>query len=413
MWRETEKFCRDCVACARAKQATARLTGELRASSLGRPWQRITTDFIGPLPMTPRGNTYVLTFYCAFTGWPEAFATVDCTHSTFAEKFIAEVIARHDPPDEILSDNGSAYVADGIARVMELVGVRHLFTPTYHPQSNSSERLNKTLETLLRPMVEDHPTDWDLYLPMALRAIRTAVNPRTGFTPYYLMFGRNHTAPVDLALGLKRTEVSPQDYAVDVVGNLRVALEVAAKSSDLAREATQRSLDKRSRSDKFEIGDLVMVEVQGSRSKLSYPYTGPFKVLKPSGATMVVVDLPAGPTNVHLQRIKRFLGAEPIAPTLDVALDEEMTVDPPDDISHSNIIGRRVRVYWPTLRDWYDGTVVKRDKRRHIVLYDSDGEEYYERLIGYGAYGAKWKLLVPVVGLPLDEGVQILQRGGV
>ena len=53
-----------------------------------------------------------------------------------------------------------------------------------------------------------------------------------------------------------------------------------------------------------------------------------------------------------------------------------------------------MRVWWSGARKWFDGTVIKRKKKLHVVQYD-DGEVKAERLLGYAANLApKWKLLV-------------------
>ena len=39
------------------------------------PFDRVAVDFVGPLPVTARGNKYCLVFVDYATRWPEAFAT--------------------------------------------------------------------------------------------------------------------------------------------------------------------------------------------------------------------------------------------------------------------------------------------------------------------------------------------------
>jgi hypothetical protein len=400
MWSDVTEYCADCIDCAQAKQASQRLTGELQASFVGRPWSRVYTDFIGPLPLTPRGNRYILTFFDVFTGWPEAFATAEQTAAVFADKVLSEIVSRHDPPSEFFSDNGPAFIDAGVERLMELIGSQHIFTAPYHPQANASERLNKTLEVLLRPLVRDHPEDWDIFLPLILRAIRTVVNPKTGFSPYFLVYGHEPVAPVELALGLYPPESSVDDFANEIVGNLHVALDEAVKASERARQVVQKALDSREVAYDFSIGDWVMVEemqyARGVNAKLAMPYTGPYVILERVDINTYTLDMPKGPTPVHVKRFKPFYGNPPAPIELDPVEDDSIAIDPPKGITNANVVGKRIRVWWPKFHEWLDGTVVNRDKKRHVVRYDFDNEEYIEKLIGYNPrVSTKWMLLVP------------------
>jgi hypothetical protein len=50
----------------------------------GAPWDRLATDILGPLPVTPRGNIYILTVTDYFTKWIEVFPIPDQTAVTCA-----------------------------------------------------------------------------------------------------------------------------------------------------------------------------------------------------------------------------------------------------------------------------------------------------------------------------------------
>ena len=73
---------------------------------VGAPLDRLGTDFLGPLPLTPRGNRHILVVTDYFTKWVEIFAVPDQTAVTTAEVILNEVIARFGCPHEIHSDQG-------------------------------------------------------------------------------------------------------------------------------------------------------------------------------------------------------------------------------------------------------------------------------------------------------------------
>ena len=54
---------------------------------------QVGIDLIGPLPVTPRGNKYVVTLVDYFSKWPEASALPD-KNATGVAHFIYELFCR-------------------------------------------------------------------------------------------------------------------------------------------------------------------------------------------------------------------------------------------------------------------------------------------------------------------------------
>ena len=90
---DVKTFCRTCDKCQRANRCTTMLlflllfdsfvlfspkqefTAELHPIPLkDQVWHTIGVDLIGPLPVTARGNKYIMTVSCLFSKWPEAIA---------------------------------------------------------------------------------------------------------------------------------------------------------------------------------------------------------------------------------------------------------------------------------------------------------------------------------------------------
>lgn len=74
----------------------------------GAPWDRLSTDIMGPFPLTPRGNRYSLTVTDYFTKWVEAFTIPDQTALTCA----SIIVCRFGCPLSLHSDQGRNFESD-------------------------------------------------------------------------------------------------------------------------------------------------------------------------------------------------------------------------------------------------------------------------------------------------------------
>ena len=71
----------------------------------------------------------------------------------------------------------------------------------YHPQSSGQvERYNQVLSQLLRCTIHQvgDGAHWTQLIPTIQFAVNTAPSRSTGYTPFFLNFGRHPTTPVQL-----------------------------------------------------------------------------------------------------------------------------------------------------------------------------------------------------------------------
>lgn len=129
----------------------------------------MASDIVGPFPKTKNNNIYILLFVDYFTRYIEATAIPNNTAEIVANKFIELIICRHGAPMKFLTDCGSNFTSQVMEYVINKMGVQHLKTSVYHYQSNGMvERLAKTIEEMLTMYVDEHQSDWDIYLPTIL-----------------------------------------------------------------------------------------------------------------------------------------------------------------------------------------------------------------------------------------------------
>ena len=100
----------------------------------GAPLDRLSTDILGPLPETQRGNKFIMVVTDHFTRWVEIFALPDQTAEVCADKLVNEVIARFGTPYDLHSDQGRNYVSTLFIEMCKLLEVRKTRTSPYNPR---------------------------------------------------------------------------------------------------------------------------------------------------------------------------------------------------------------------------------------------------------------------------------------
>jgi len=58
----------------------------------------------------------------------------------------------------------------------------------------------------MKKVVSENQCDWVGWLPAVTAAYNASQHESTGYSPYFLMFGRTYTIPVDLTLPLQPNE---------------------------------------------------------------------------------------------------------------------------------------------------------------------------------------------------------------
>ena len=70
--KDVEEWCRQCEVCASRKSPSTHPKAPMQTYTSTNPMDRVAMDILGPLPVTPRGNRYILTIADYFTKWTEA-----------------------------------------------------------------------------------------------------------------------------------------------------------------------------------------------------------------------------------------------------------------------------------------------------------------------------------------------------
>ena len=145
----------------------------------------------------------------------------------------------------------------------ELYGVQKLRTSPYHAQTNGQvERMNQTIIRMIGKLEEDRKACWSEYLPELLLAYNAMCSTVTGYSPYYLLFGRRPRIPVDYLFPTLRDSPHQTKMEVSVAAmqkRLKEAFTVARHltSEEVARQCCYS--DRKAGAVALQPGDIVMV----------------------------------------------------------------------------------------------------------------------------------------------------------
>ena len=131
----------------------------------------VSVDYFGPLPVTSRGNTYILFFTDRFSRRADMFTVTaaEFTAEDTADILINEYILFWGCPRSILSDNGRHFFLKLLHAVDTLFGVRKIATISYNPNEKGGvERVNHTMVHMLAMLVNELQNNWDEQLPLSL-----------------------------------------------------------------------------------------------------------------------------------------------------------------------------------------------------------------------------------------------------
>ena len=193
---------------------------------------------------------------------------------------------------------------------------------------------------MIKAMIIEHPAqDWEEVLPACLFAIRTARNRATGFTPHFLLFGREASTSIDLIFPITEEKYGPIPYVNEMRDRIRMAFKYVRENLKLAVERSRRTYNHHLQGKPLEEGDLVWLYTPkvhpGESKKLTCFYSGPWEVLKKVSEVLFTIRT-CGSWNrktievtASIDRLKRYEGSPPTGgqPSDDLDVQDVITDD--------------------------------------------------------------------------------------
>jgi transposase InsO family protein len=254
---------RTCPKCGARKRPQKTSRAPLNTYRVGAPMDRLSSDILGPFPVSERSNRYILVVMDNFSKWVEAYPIPDFTAETVARTIVYEFISRFGNPLEIHTDQGRNYESGLFQEMCKMLDIHKTRTTPYHPSSNGAvERFNQTLVHMISAYVDKVQSNWDENLPLLTAAYRSTVHESTNFTPNMLMLGREVHLPIELLVSGLPNDVSDapagtSQYVMDLKKRMTDVFHHAREHLGKTAEGQKKRYDTRIAKNNYQAGNMV------------------------------------------------------------------------------------------------------------------------------------------------------------
>ena len=179
MNKDIRKYIANCTLCQREKAKVQSYSLQMTEIQ-EQPFDKIAIDMVTECEASTSGNKHILTIIDHLTGWLEAFPIPDKSADTIVSTLINHYLPVHMCPRCILSDDGIEFKNHLMDQVLQQLGIDHIFSAPYHPQSNGElEVFHTYLKPTLKELFEKDPENWDKYINQVPTGYRVTHNLAT------------------------------------------------------------------------------------------------------------------------------------------------------------------------------------------------------------------------------------------
>jgi hypothetical protein len=183
------------------------------------------------------------------------------------------------------------------------LGTKLVRSSAYHPQTDGqTERVNQTLEGMLRVYAIEYGKNWDKCLSLAEFAYNNSYESSLKLAPFEALYGRRCRTPLNWSQPGEREIFGP-----DLVSEAERKVKMIRKSLEAAQAKQKSYHDKRRKPLQFEVGDFVYLKVSptkgvqrfGIKGKLAPHYIGPYEIIEACGPVAYKLKLPPRMSAIH------------------------------------------------------------------------------------------------------------------
>ena len=189
-----------------------------------------------------------------------------------ANTIFNEFVLKFSFPKRIHPDQGKEFNNDLFKRLHQLSGIDSSRTTPYHPMGDGqTERMNRTILNMLKTLGQKEKLCWKDHLAKLAFAYNATVHKTTGYSPYFLMFGRNPRLPIDDIFAVNTEERGPklqksyEKYAEEWEASMNQAFDIVRQHTEKSGQRNRRYYDKKVRGVDIKVGDRVLLRNHGEK----------------------------------------------------------------------------------------------------------------------------------------------------
>ena len=298
-------YCNHCTTCQITK-APASQPAPLQPIVASQPWEMVAVDIL-KVPMSSRGNQYLLVIQDYFSKWPFAIPLPDQKAERIVQALKDQVFTLVGPPRRLHSDQGRNFESYILLELCKAFGVTKSHTTPYHPMGDGLvERMNRSLLNLLRALVQTE-SDWEEHVQLLLFVYRTTKHSTTKLSPYEILFGQN-PAPLHFPTPPINTVHDPHDYSSQLQRKL-LELKELVEANIVEATSKQTEYYKGHEPVKLSVGQQVLLD-DPTKGKLDPRWTGPWEVEEFKEPSTVKIRMGTSTRTVHINRTRPLLQGE-------------------------------------------------------------------------------------------------------
>uniref|UniRef100_A0A8C2FCT4 Gypsy retrotransposon integrase-like protein 1 n=1 Tax=Cyprinus carpio TaxID=7962 RepID=A0A8C2FCT4_CYPCA len=270
MEKDVKDYVHNCKRCIVSKSPEPEARAPLVSITTSSPLELVCIDFWSAEDHNNK-SVDVLVVTDHFTKLACAYPCSNQSAKTVARVLWNNFFCVYGFPVGIHSDQGANFESLLIAELCQLAGIDKTHTTPYHPMGNGQvERMNRTLGNMIRALPPRSKVRWPQMLNTLTFAYNCTVHETTGFSPFFLMYGRTPRLPVDLmfeSVLLNGETVDIDKYVQSLKRDLCEAMKLAQSHSGKQQHRQAELYNKRSKGQPVDIGQRVLLANKGERGK--------------------------------------------------------------------------------------------------------------------------------------------------